>query len=370
VTLAHNESPVAVKVLPLNSPIAVRTVNFPGTLYDLLEHGGKVLDECCLTRKIVASVDEAPGTYEWVDSLPLQPARSEESAAMRLRRFAKPFFMRPTSCRAKGSPEVEDIASLFDYNSSRRNLRISGRRSGAASLGLSAAVMLPFLAGCHADVTFQFDLHRNGSALATTREVMDDQLYQLALNQNAGSDPFGIERLQRDGWSVTRALDQNGNHIVTISKLLSRRELSNPNAATALRGAAPPFTSLQISRVPGFFVERDSLSATVPALLPFALSTLNRPSAAFATEMLASVVALHLELRAPGRVLATNGEATPAGFTRWDLSLGSPTNISYSVRIVRIDEIFLLVLVVLAMAALGYVVVRVLRRGAYRAGSG
>jgi hypothetical protein len=115
---------------------------------------------------------------------------------------------------------------------------------------------------------------------------------------------------------------------------------------------------LQLSRAPGIFVEQDSLSATVPALLPFAMSTLNRPYEAFATDMLGSVVSLHPELRAPGKVLATNGEATPSGFTRWDLSLQSPTRILYSVRIVRIDDIFLLVLVLVAMLTLGVVVVR------------
>lgn len=222
---------------------------------------------------------------------------------------------------------------------------------------------MPLLAGCHADVTFLFDVHRNGSVTATTREVMDDQLYQLALNQNTGGDPLGIARLQQQGWAVARSVDENGNHIVTISKVLSRRDLNNPNAAPALRGAAPPFTSLAIDRSPGFFVERDSLSATVPPLLPFALSTLNRPYSAFATDMLASIVALHFELRAPGKVLATNGQAAPNGYTRWDLSLQSPTKILYRVRIVRVDTILLLVLVFLLVGASVFVGVRALRRG-------
>lgn len=225
----------------------------------------------------------------------------------------------------------------------------------------SCFLALPLLTACHADVTFQFDMHRNGSVTATTREVLDDQLYQLALNQTTGGDVLGISRLQQQGWNVSRALDASGNHIVTISKVLAPRELSSPNAANALQGASPPFSSLAISRSPGFFVEQDSLSATVPALLPFAMSTLNRSYSAFATDMLASVVALHFELRAPGRVLATNGETAPGGFTRWDLSLQSPTKILYSVRIVRIDEIALLVVVAGVLGFALFVGVRVLR---------
>lgn len=227
----------------------------------------------------------------------------------------------------------------------------------AKRAGVLAAIALPILSACHADVTFQFDMHRNGSVTATTREILDDQLYQLA-NQNTGADPLGISRLQQQGWSVSRAADQNGNHIISISKVLGRRELSNPNAAMALRGAAPPFSSLVISRSPGFFVEQDALSATIPALLPFAMSTLNRPYSAFATDMLASVVALHFELRAPGRVLTTNGETTPSGFTRWDLSLQAPTKVFYSVRIVRIDEIVLSVLVAAVLGIAVFVALR------------
>ena len=226
------------------------------------------------------------------------------------------------------------------------------------------ALTLPFLTACHADVTFQFDVHRNGTVTATTRDVLDDQLYQLGFNQNTGTDPLGISRLQQQGWAVSRAVDNDGNHVITMSKVLRRQELSSPSAAVALRGAAPPFSSLNISRSPAFFVERDSLSATVPALLSLALSTVNRHYSSFATDMLGSVVALHFELRAPGKVLATNGAAAPNGFTRWDLNLQSPTRILYSVRIVRIDRIVLVVLVLAALLASAFVAR--LRRDALR----
>ena len=72
------------------------------------------------------------------------------------------------------------------------------------------------LAGCAADVTFQLDVRPNGSALATTREVLDDDLYRMASRQTAMPDPFGIQTMQREGWSVATATDANGNHVIKM----------------------------------------------------------------------------------------------------------------------------------------------------------
>jgi hypothetical protein len=213
---------------------------------------------------------------------------------------------------------------------------------------------LLLLGGCHADVTFRFDLHANGTALATTSAVLDDQLYRLATSRNAGEDPLGIERLQRDGWTISRARNGNGDHIITISKLLSRKELGTApgGVAPALRGASLPFTSIELSRSPGLFAERDSLAATTPALLPWAEARLARRYAAVASAMAGSVVALHLELRTPGKVVATNGAMTPNRFARWDLGLFEPTTILYTVRVVHYERIAAVVvaLVVLLLA--------------------
>lgn len=213
-------------------------------------------------------------------------------------------------------------------------------------------VSVTFLTACHADVTFSFDVHGNGSALATTREVIDDQLYELASSQNTDGDPFGTERLQRQGWTVSRSSDDNGNHIITISKPLSRSEFKYANdGMPALRGASLPFNSLELSRSPGLFVERDSLSATIPALLPWAQYVMNRPYAGLASAIASSFVALHLELRTPGKVLATNGETTPDGFVRWDLNLQAPTTIQYSVQ--RVDSGRIIAAVIIALLILG-----------------
>ena len=215
---------------------------------------------------------------------------------------------------------------------------------------LAASLLL--LAGCRADVVFRFDVHTNGSALATTTETMDEQLYRLVLGQG-GDDPLGIARLQREGWTVSRAYDDNGNHVVTISKVLSPGDLSVGGATTALRGATVPFSSIDLSRKPGLFVEQDSLKATIAPILPWAQATLNKPYSAAVWAVASSAVALHFELRTPGDVLATNGETTPRGFVRWDLGLQAPTVIQYRVRVVHYDRIIAIALIALAALAWG-----------------
>jgi hypothetical protein len=211
---------------------------------------------------------------------------------------------------------------------------------------------LLLLGGCHGDVTFRFDLHANGTALATTSEVLDDQLYRLAISRNAGKDPLGIEQLQRDGWTISRERDGDGNHIITISKLLTRKELgiiTSDGDARARRGTSLPLESIELSRSPGLFAERDSLVATAPALLPWAESRLPRRYAAVASAMAGSVVALHLELRTPGKVLATNGAMTLNRFARWDLGLFEPTTILYTVRVVHYDRIVAVAVALMAL---------------------
>jgi hypothetical protein len=226
---------------------------------------------------------------------------------------------------------------------------------------LPAVVLL--LTGCAADVTFAIDVHRNGSATATTREIMDDHLYRLALRQTVTGDPFGIETMQHEGWSISQTADANGNHVITMSKLLRREDLSSAGGpAPALRGVFLPLSAAQISRSHGFFSEQDSLSATAPALLPFVQSQLRPPYDDLASAMLSAAVALHFELRTPGKIVETNGERTPSGFVRWNLGLQAPTKITYTVRLIRYDRIALILLT--AFIALIVILAAARRRGA------
>jgi hypothetical protein len=230
-----------------------------------------------------------------------------------------------------------------------------------------AALFVLFLAGCRADVTVSFDVHPNGTALCTVTNVMDDELYRLALSQNTTGDPFGLAQLQREGWNVSRVYEENTDHIITISKLLRPRDLS-VRGGTAPRGVALPLSSISLSRTGGFFVERDSLAATIAPLLPWAEATLKRPYASVAWAVISSAVALHLELRTPGKVLATNGETTPNGFVRWDLSLRGPTTILYDVRIVRFDRIAMILIALGVVVFIGYWALRLRSLRSLRSG--
>ncbi|HLX25469.1 MAG TPA: hypothetical protein VKR05_00640 [Candidatus Cybelea sp.] len=209
----------------------------------------------------------------------------------------------------------------------------------------AAPALALLLTGCAADVTFLIDVRPNGSAVATTREIVDDDLYRMASRQTAMPDPFGVQTMQREGWSASTTTDANGNHVITLTKLLSRDDLNSIGRPTpALRGLFLPLSSVSISRSPGFFVETASLSATAPALLPFVQSQLKPPYDDLASAMLSSAVALHFELRTPGEVLQTNGVSAPGGFVRWVLALQQPTQMAYRVRVVHADRIALVVI--------------------------
>jgi len=222
-----------------------------------------------------------------------------------------------------------------------------------------APALALLLGGCAADVTFQIDVRANGSALATTREIVDDDLYRMASRQSEMPDPFGVATMQREGWSVSTATDANGNHVITMSKLLSRNDLSSLSGpAPSVRGLFLPLTNVAISRSPGFFAETDFLSATAPALLPFVQSQLRPPYDDLASAMLSSAVALHFELRTPGKVLQTNGAPAPGGFTRWNLSLQAPTSMIYRVRVIHVDRIALIIIFGVAAVVLLFRVTR------------
>ena len=239
--------------------------------------------------------------------------------------------------KAKRSVRAEDIASLVEFSFAEKTPWII------------AATGIFLLAGCHADVTFRFDVRGNGTVLVSAREVLDDQLYRLALSQSQ-SDPLKTNQLSKEGWSISRADDDGGNHIITLSKAFGPGAFRvNGRLADSRVGSLLPFTSIKVIRAGGIFSEQDSLTAVTPALLPWAESKLTRSYAAVVDAMSASLLAVHLELRTPGKILATNGAVTHDGFVRWDLNLQAPTHISYSVRVVRYDRIVLVVVTTLML---------------------
>jgi hypothetical protein len=214
------------------------------------------------------------------------------------------------------------------------------------------------LTGCHADVTTRVEVSANGTALVTTNEIIDDQLYKLALSQNTNGDPFGALQMQREGWMVSGASDNDGNHTITISRLFAGSDLKDLSSGmTVLGGRMLPLGAVQFSRSPsGVFFEQDSLSARIPALLPLASSTISRFYSGVALELVAPIVSVHLELKTPGTISATNGEVMPDGFVRWDLNLQEPTTIQYSARMINFWHvaigIFIALVVLITIAVL------------------
>ncbi|HEV3090833.1 MAG TPA: hypothetical protein VGX91_05245 [Candidatus Cybelea sp.] len=217
------------------------------------------------------------------------------------------------------------------------------------------------LSACHADLTFRFDFHPNNAVTITAREVIDDQLYQLAMSQASSSDPFGATGATQNGWTVKRTIDENENHVVTMTKDLTLDDFlkQGTNALPNASGKALAFDASAFQRVPGLFKDTSILHTTVPPVMPKQEADSSNPWAGAGAAMAASMIALHLEVKTPGKVIQTNGESTPDGYTRWDLNLQQPTEISYAVETLNYTHIA--VAIVLGLAILIFLFALLLR---------
>jgi hypothetical protein len=232
-------------------------------------------------------------------------------------------------------------------NEAASRLRAPAKRK---RLCLLSVILLPLLVGCHADVTVRFDIRGDGAALVTTKEIIDDELYKLALSQDASGDPFHLDTMRHAGWLVLSDIDGNRSHVFTISKLINRNERKGLNRATPILGdMSRPLGIIEVSRAPGLFFERDSLSATIAPLLPLVSSTFGRFYVGVASGLLNSVLTVHLEMKTPGKILATNGTILPDGAVRWDLNLEEPTTIDYSARVINFNHLALAILIALVL---------------------
>jgi hypothetical protein len=218
------------------------------------------------------------------------------------------------------------------------------------------------IAGCHADLTFRFDFHPNNTVTITAREVIDDQLYQLAMSQASSSDPFGAAGATQNGWTVKRAIDENENHVVTMTKDLTLDDFvkQGTSALPNASGKALAFDASAFQRVSGLFKDTSILHTTIPPVMPKNESDSSNPWASAGSAMVATMIALHLEVKTPGTVIQTNGETTPDGYTRWDLNLQQPTEISYTVETLNYAHIAVAATLGLALLIL---IVALLMRG-------
>src|SRR5579871_1484625 len=94
VNVPHKDSPAPEKLLPLNSPSAASTVNFPGGLYDLAEHGGSAVAGPMLLWNVHEKLpnDDVPGTNDCAGWFSPQPVTNKAAVAAAIA-AAKPFFI-------------------------------------------------------------------------------------------------------------------------------------------------------------------------------------------------------------------------------------------------------------------------------------
>jgi hypothetical protein len=104
---------------------------------------------------------------------------------------------------------------------------------------------------------------------------------------------------------------------------------------------------LQTHLVQGLLHNTDQIRVVIPASI-----RADANGSGMGSAMASSIVALHFELRAPGKLVYTNGYITPGGFVRWDIPLTRPTIVRYDTQVPNYGGYLIIVL----LAILGVVV--------------
>lgn len=215
------------------------------------------------------------------------------------------------------------------------------------------------MAGCHADITYRFEVHPDRQVGVIVREVVDDQLYQLAARRNESGDPLGANAAEAQGWTVTRSVDELNDHVLTLARTVPLSTLTGDIESALPRstgGTSISFAPFDIQETDGLFSDTESLTVNVPA--PMATPDGSSPWSGLSNELATSMIGLHFELKSPGTVLASNGETTPDGFTRWNINLQEPTQIRYTTQFPDITHIIAVILLLLAAIIITIYLVR------------
>jgi hypothetical protein len=192
----------------------------------------------------------------------------------------------------------------------------------------------------------------------SAKEIIDDQLYQLALGQSG--DPFGAESARGLGWHVSRATDDLNNHVVTFSKTVALDDLRDrgPGAMPAAGGKSLRFDLRAMRIESALFTDRYELRTAIPALIPGASSGRSDPWSGLGAIMAGSMIGVHVEVRGPGKLIESNGETAPDGFVSWDLNLQRPTSVRYAYEVIDVTRVavavVLAVLLLLLIGALAF----------------
>jgi len=224
---------------------------------------------------------------------------------------------------------------------------------------IAAVGILPLLlTACHADVTERVTLHDAEHADVSTKIVMDDQ-FEAVASQN-GAKPFDVDTLRNDGWTVTKSIDDDGNHVIEMHRAVAAADLETVLGTTGVlamgqknAGSAgttpPPHPVVSVERKDGLFFDDYTLHAYIPALMPATAS--NNPYAGLGGVMAASMISLHFVLAAPGKLENTDGELDPSGAIHWTINITQPREFNATLRTPDYVHIGIAVLTVVALIA-------------------
>jgi hypothetical protein len=211
------------------------------------------------------------------------------------------------------------------------------------------------LTGCKANITYRFDLHPDSTVTVAINEKVDDQFFNLARSQSKDGDPFGLDAAKRSGWIVARSVTDDGDRLNSMTRTVAlsalKDSLGNGSASPGMISA--PLTSFNpaaVSTTVGLITDKSVVNATFPALMPKSGTDSENAYAGAAAAMVSSIISMHLELKAPGKIIYTNGDMTPDGAVRWNLNLQSPTSIEYTVQSVNIPHIIIGIAALMAAA--------------------
>ena len=225
------------------------------------------------------------------------------------------------------------------------------------------------LSGCRMTLTNEIDVNADGSAVLHVITTADDQLYSLAKSQANGADPFAKPPTSTPGWETTRRVMENGDHVVDATRRVGSISEIGPalaafyagastssGSAKSVPGISPESWKFTVEQRPGLFTRTVHFHVDVPKLLPSTKPSGSDSSAqlgeAMARSMLGTILAVHTELRLPGKIISNNGEQLADGRIRFTHSFDSPSSIDVVAEITDYGQITTTVVCILVLVAL------------------
>ncbi|MDH2909058.1 MAG: hypothetical protein HKL92_00480 [Candidatus Eremiobacteraeota bacterium] len=214
------------------------------------------------------------------------------------------------------------------------------------------------LSSCHANVLYRIDIHPDNIATITLHETFDSELYALA-SSSGGSDPFGLVLARKQGWNISQHATSGGGMSIVLNRNVPVAQISSAISGS-LSPADPGSARLSMPKMSitsrhAFFSNRVAVHAVFPAVIRKHHSAMD----AVGASMAASLISIQLQLRAPGKIVSTNGAALANGFVQWTISPIRPTPIVYVVEVPNVANVIILLLAGVALlVVVGFAVAR------------